>query len=108
MAHAGKLEEMVTNIYSHITNEKALQAEDKVSVEKGCRDLHLNKGMQATVKSIQLLGADYSHSVKVVLTFSGKTVVLYARHPNRLEDTIINLNDGCPEHLVKIRRGEKS
>lgn len=40
-----------------------------VRVEKGCRALGIDKGTSATITEIRELGADYSHSVRVVLTF---------------------------------------
>lgn len=31
-------------------------------------------------------------------------MIWYARHPNRLADDVIRLNDGRPEHVIEIRR----
>jgi hypothetical protein len=81
----------------------------RVRIEKGCNARGVTKGSTAVIKAIEPLGADYSHHVKVVLYFlnsmlSGKTVVFYARHPNRLSDPIVALNDGRIEHRIDVRR----
>lgn len=81
----------------------------KVIITKGCKAREVTKGATAVVKAVEPLGAEYSHSVKVTLWFqnsflSGKTLAFYARHPNRLADAIIGLNDGRPEHRIEVRR----
>ena len=86
-----------------------LTAGSKVKVEKGCAERGVAKNVSAEVVSVTLLGAEYGHQVKVVLRFlngfsSGKSIVLYARHENRLSDAVINLNDGNPLHKVKVVR----
>lgn len=80
----------------------------KVIIEKGCKAREITKGATAVVKTVEPLGADYSHACRVTLYFlnsfmSGKTVALYARHENRLGDALVTLNDGRPEHTVQIR-----
>lgn len=80
----------------------------KVKVEKGCKARGVSKGAVATVTAVQAMGSEYSHSVRVTLSFlntflSGKTLTFYARHENRLGDAIVNLNDGRPEHTIQVR-----
>lgn len=87
----------------------AITAGTKVRIEKGCKAREVPKGLSATVESVTNLGADYGHSVRVVLKFrngfiAGKTLVLYARHENRLSDALINLNDGNPLHKIVVKR----
>jgi hypothetical protein len=87
----------------------ALTAGARVRIEKGCNGRDVVKGTTAQIKSITPLGADYSHKVQVVLYFlngrlSGKTVVFYARHTNRLSDVFVAMNDGRPEHRIEVRR----
>jgi hypothetical protein len=77
-----------------------------VQIVKGCKrgwnDVH--KGTIATVVAVQPLGADYGHSVRVVLEFCNlRCAVFYARHENRLADAVVNLNDGNPLHKIQIR-----
>jgi len=92
-----------------MTTVAPIAVHTKVRIEKGCNALNISKGTSARVREVTPLGAEYSHSVKVVLFFlngklSGKTKTLYARHPNRLADASVNLNDGRPEHRVEITR----
>jgi len=80
----------------------------KVKIEKGCRARDVSKGATAKVMSVEKMGAEYSHSVRVTLFFlntfiAGKTLVFYARHENRLADAVINLNDGNPSHSIQVR-----
>jgi hypothetical protein len=71
----------------------------KVIVTKGSRSLLVDKGVSAQIQAIQPLGAEYGHKVRVTFKFlngfkSGKVVTYYARHSNRLADTIIRFNNG--------------
>lgn len=80
-----------------------------VRIEKGCKARGVDKGTSARIDAIESLGADYSYSVRVVLKFvngfkAGKTVTFFARHINRLSDTIINLNDGNPSNTIQLLR----
>lgn len=80
----------------------------KVKIEKGCKARDVSKGASAKVMSVEKMGADYSHAVKVTLFFlntflSGKTLTFYARHENRLADPVVNLNDGNPLHTIQVR-----
>ncbi len=82
-----------------------ITAGTRVIVLKGCRARDVQKGSGATVRSVTALGADYSHSVKVVLEFvNGRVLAFYARHTNRLSDSVVNLNDGNPLHKIEIRQ----
>lgn len=81
----------------------------RVRIEKGCNALGITKGATAVVKSAEPMGKEYGYSVRVVLYFlnsfmSGKTVVLWARHANRLNDAYVSLNNGDPTKKVEIRR----
>ncbi len=64
---------------------------NRVQVQKGCKTLDITKGMTATVTEIKPLGADYSHQVKVILSYGNRMVALYATHMNRLSDPVIPL-----------------
>lgn len=87
---------------------RSLAVGDRVRVVKGCKPCGLDKGVTAAVKSIQPLGADYGHSVKVVLEplngfKAGKSLGFYARHLNRLSDPIVRMNDGNPSHTIEVQ-----
>lgn len=81
-----------------------LKQGDTVIVDKGCRARGINKGSHAYLETVTELGADYGHSVKVVLSFGHRKVVFYARHRNRLGDAFVSLNDGNPSHRITIRK----
>ena len=85
-----------------------ITAGSKVRIEKGCNARNVAKGTSATVESVTPLGPEYSHAARVVLKMrngfrSGQIVTFYARHPNRLGDPIVNLNDGNPRNTIQIR-----
>jgi hypothetical protein len=82
-----------------------ITAGSKVVVTKGCADRLVRSGTVAIVKKVEAMGADYNHAAKVVLALSHfRSVVFYARHPNRLSDPEISMNDGNPLHKIKVRR----
>jgi hypothetical protein len=88
---------------------EALAVGTRVQLVKGCKARGLDKGITARVQSVTELGADYGHSVKVVLQpLNGfqttRTFGFYARHINRLSDVIVRLNDGNPSHTIEVRR----
>ena len=75
---------------------------EKVRILKGCRARNVSIGA-ATVLSVQLQGAEYGHSVRVVMHMPNNVnQVWYARHVNRLSDAVVNLNDGNPLHMIKV------
>jgi len=74
-----------------------------VTITKGCDGLQLRKNQKAIVMGITMLGAEYSHQVKVTLNLGGRQTSLYARHINRLSDPTFNLNNGNPLKRVTIR-----
>lgn len=76
----------------------------QVKIVKGCRARNITKGQTAYVSSVQDMGAEYSHMVKVTLQLSGRTVSFWARHINRLSDPIVNLNDGNPLNKIQIKK----
>lgn len=87
----------------------ALTVGTRVRIEKGCKARNIAKGTLAVVTNVAALGAEYGHNVQVTVNFlngfqSGKTFCFYARHLNRLSDTIVNLNDGNPNHTIQLRR----
>lgn len=77
-----------------------------VTIAKGCKARFLSKGTRAIVRDVTPLGADYGHVVRVVLALDSPTrlIAFYARHQNRLSDTIVSLNDGNPLHRIEIVR----
>jgi hypothetical protein len=75
----------------------------KLEVIKGCSSLEIKKGAIAQVVSVTELGADYSHTVKLVLQFPGRKVVLYARHINRVREKTFNLNNGNPLKKIMVK-----
>jgi hypothetical protein len=84
-------------------------AGDRVRIAKGCKARDVAKGATAVVTAVELLGAEYSYAVRIALQFfngnaSTRIVSFYARHPNRLADGRIRLNDGNPTHTIEIVR----
>lgn len=76
----------------------------KAVISKGSRALNLTKGTTVYVRDVQSMGAEYSHNVKIVLEICGKSRVLWARHPNRLKDSTLRLNNGNPLNYIEIMR----
>ena len=82
-----------------------------VTIVKGFQARDITKGSTAVVTVIPL-GKEYGYSVKVTLTFvsgssmvyQGRAVSFYARHPNRLSDPVVRMNDGNPLHTIEVRR----
>lgn len=82
----------------------ALTTGTRVRIIKGCLAREITKGSQATVE-VRPLGKEYGYSVRVTLTFSsGRVVSFYARHPNRLSDSVVRMNDGNPFHTIEVSR----
>lgn len=81
----------------------------KVIVTKGSKNLGVDKGVSARVTDIQPLGAEYNHKVRVTFTFlngfkSGKVITYYARHINRLSDSVVRFNNGDdPTNYFEVR-----
>jgi hypothetical protein len=87
------------------TENPTLTAGMTAYVVKGCASRGVHKGQAVQIQRIIPMGPDYSHAVMVAFTDSrGRKLVFYARHPNRLADDIINLNDGNPLHVLKLSR----
>jgi hypothetical protein len=81
----------------------------RVRILKGCKAREVSKGVTAVVKTVEPLGAEYAHAVRVSIQLlngfgSGRTLNFYARHPNRLADLIVRMNDGNPLHVIEVRR----
>lgn len=74
-----------------------------VEVVKGSKSLSISKGTQLYVADIKELGSDYSYSVRLVLSYNGRTMHLYVRHMNRLNDWEFNLNNGDPLKKIRVR-----
>jgi hypothetical protein len=92
--------------------DKSLSIGSRVMIDKGCKALDIARGVTAVVTGVEPLGQDYSHSVRVTLKFlngfrSGKSVVLYAQHVNRLSATTINLNNGNPLKKISVVQKDK-
>lgn len=84
-----------------------ISIDSKIKVTKGCRALGIDKGTVCRVRAVDALGTDYSHQVGVTLTFltgfkAGTKVRLFGRHPNRMNDTIVRLNNGDPLKNIEI------
>lgn len=79
-----------------------------VSVEKGSTKIGIAAYAILQVESVTPLGADYSHSVKVVLSRLNGTAkprtTLYARHVNRLSDQFVTLGDGSGVNKIVVKR----
>jgi hypothetical protein len=89
--------------------ERALKVGTRVRIVKGCKARSVTKGATAMITRISEMGPEYGYSVAISFKFqnsflAGKTLVFYARHPNRLDDAIVNLNDGRPEHKIQIQK----
>ena len=82
----------------------SIKAGDPIEIVKGCRARGINKGTTLYIRSIEPLGGDYSHCVKVVLNVRVGSIVFYARFQHYLENELINLNDGNPLHKIQIKR----
>ncbi len=87
----------------------ALTTSTRVVIQKGCAARSVIKGTSAVLTTVEALGAEYSHSVRVSLQFlngigAGRTISFYARHMNRLSDPIVRMNDGNPFHVIEVRR----
>lgn len=87
-----------------ITPSAPLTTGTRVVIAKGCAARGVVKGSRATVV-VTPLGKEYGYSVKVTLTFDGGRVLsFFARHPNRLSDPVIRMNDGNPFHIIEVCR----
>ena len=92
------------------TTTQTLTTGTRVRIVKGCQARDIVKDSTAIV-DIRPLGKEYGYSVKVTLTFvsgpslvyKGRVVSFYARHPNRLSDDVVRLNDGNPLHTIEVR-----
>jgi hypothetical protein len=93
-----------------VKNEFAVMAGDVVTVFKGCAARRVTKGTTLRVVSVESLGAEFGHSVRVVVENRALRThqAWFARHINRLSDAVINLNDGNPFHTLKISALDKS
>jgi hypothetical protein len=80
----------------------ALEVGTKFKVTKGCRILVITKGQGGVVKAIEPLGAEFSYAVRLTLDIGGRTRILSALHPNRLNDEIVRLRRGDPTQYIEI------
>lgn len=86
------------------TTLPALTTGNRVRIVKGCQAREVTKGSTATVM-VAPLGKEYGYSVRVTLTFpNGRVLSFYARHPNRLSDDVIRMNDGNPLNTIEVNR----
>lgn len=84
-----------------------IAAGSRVYIQKGCNARNVARGVSAVVESVTPLGAEYSHACRVVFRFingfrAGQVATFFARHPNRLADPVVNLNDGNPRHSIQV------
>jgi hypothetical protein len=91
------------------TTSPALTPGNRVTIAKGCKAREVNKGVTALVKSVTPLGPEYSHQVRVTIQLlngflAGRNLSFYARHPNRLSDAVVRMNDGNPLHVIEVCR----
>lgn len=86
----------------------ALQVGSKFKVVKGCVAFGLNKGMSGKVLDIKPFGREYNYNVRIHLEINGRSLCLWARHPNRLEDAEIRLIRGNPLEYVEIQAMEQA
>jgi hypothetical protein len=86
------------------TTTQTLTTGTRVRIVKGCQAREITNGSVAEVE-VYPLGKEYGYSVKVTLIFygSGRVVSFYARHPNRLSDPVLRMNDGNPLHTIEVR-----
>lgn len=75
-----------------------------VTIAKGCKARDVVKGHTAKVMEVREMGAEYSHMVKLILEYRGRTLVFWARHKNRLSDDCIRMHDGNPFHNIEVKR----
>lgn len=75
-----------------------------VTIAKGCKARDVVKGYKAKIVKIQEMGADYGHTVKVVLEYRGRILGFSVRHKNRLSDDCIRMHDGNPLHNIEVKR----
>jgi len=87
---------MVTTTYHALIQKTVL-------VIKGCNAFGIPKNIKGRIVSVTLLGAEYSHAVKVVIEFKGRHHSFTARHINRLSDPAFNLNKGNPLEKITVR-----
>ncbi len=97
---------ITNNTINHIV------AGDRLVLTKGCKARGLDKGITVRVESVAALGAEYGHSVKVVIQplngfKAGSKLSFFARHMNRLSDSSIRVNDGNPSHTIEMRRSTR-
>ncbi len=87
----------------------AITVGTKVKIAKGLQSTYVTKGLSASVVEVVEMGAEWGHSVKVVLKMlngfeAGKTKIFFARHKNRLADVSVRLNKGDPTKYIEIVR----
>jgi len=80
--------------------QPAITAGTKLVVVKGCKALNVVKWEKAEVVRIECLGAEYSHSVKIIVKIKRKNHVLYVKHFNRLSDLIIRMHNINPRNII--------
>lgn len=93
------------------TQEKpqAISSGMRVRVQKGCAAFGIAKGTTLQIQEVIPLGVEYSHQVRVVFSplngfKTGKVFAFYARHPNRLSDSVVRMNSGDPTRTLEIVR----
>jgi hypothetical protein len=72
-------------------------------IVSGSKALNLSKGAHLHVLEVIPLGAKYGYFVKVQFETKGRTMSLYARHMNRLNDDEFNMNNGDPLNKIRVK-----
>jgi len=80
-----------------------ITAGTNVKILKGCNARNIRKGTTWHVREVQPMGAEYSHQARVVLTHGSRVLTFWARHPNRLNDATVRLNDGSPNYTIEVK-----
>lgn len=88
-------------------------ADTRFVVETGSVALGVAKHNYGTISLVQELGPEYSHQVRVILTFTyplkgsragQNKIVLYATHKNRLSEPLLALHGMISGQKIVIRR----
>jgi hypothetical protein len=85
----------------------AIVVGSRFKITKGCRSLDLSKGVTCRVERVTELGPEWSNNVSVAFRplngfEAGKPRMLFACHPNRLADAVVQLNNGDPTKTIRV------
>jgi len=80
-----------------------ITAGTNVKIVKGCKARNVAKNTTWHVREVQTMGAEYSHQVRLVLTYGPRVLTFWARHANRLSDPIVRMHDGSPSYTIEVK-----